>query len=347
MVIAEWMRAVDVKSVETIQPFYIPPWQQTPRCSLEQQDLAEGEVAVYTKGSVRNGRAGIGVQATQLDVMVKETTGKSEDVTAHFTALKAIEKALIILLSNRHTPDIREISVFTNNRTALSSIQRPRYQSGQSTLRKIIECCQKLPNITLKWVPTGGEQRGNKEATRLAKLATRSTAVLPTVGATIAAALHRKARKPKLPFDSYNKATSGRFTRLLDKALLGRHVRLLYDPLDRHEAVVLSQLRTARCRLNSYLFRINVIPSASCTCGEEETVQHFIFSCPLWAGARAVLRSGIGQTRWGDLSYLLGGWTNTILDGEKQHWTPNITAVRATIAFAIETKRLDYKPDIH
>jgi len=347
MMIAEWMRPIDITSMEKIQPFCIPPWQQTPSCSREGQPVTNHEITVYTKGSVRKGVAGIGIQSTPLDMRISETIGKSDDVTTHFTALKAIERALVALLSHRHTRRIEGISVFTNNRTALCSIQRPRHQSGQSTLQNIINCCRKLPNVKLKWVPTDGVQYGNTQAARLAKSATTDTAVAPPSGSIVNAAIRRKAKKHKPLVDSYNNATSGRFTRLLDKALPGRHVRLLYDSLTRHEAATLSQLRTSRCRLNSYLFRINIAPSASCACGEEETVQHFIFTCPLWASARALLRTAIEPTRWGDLPYLLGGWTNATLDGEKGFWTPNMTAVRATIAFAIETTRLDYKPDIH
>ena len=127
MVVTEYMRALNIRSVEKIQPFCIPPWRQSPRCSLEQGDLAEGEVTIYTKGSVRNGRAGIRIHTAQLDKRVTETIRKSTDVTPHFTALRAIERALIILLSNRHTANIGKISVFTNNRAALSSIQRLRH----------------------------------------------------------------------------------------------------------------------------------------------------------------------------------------------------------------------------
>jgi hypothetical protein len=45
--------------------------------------------------------------------------------------------------------------------------------------------------------------------------------------------------------------------------------------------------------------------------------------------------------RWGDISFLLGGWTNTREDGAKAIWQPNYEVVRATIKFAMETGRLD------
>lgn len=279
-------------------------------------------------------------------MQVSETISRSEEVTAHFTALKAIDRALKALWSARHTLRNQEISVLTNNRGVLRSIQRPRHQSGQSTIKSVISGCRKLPNVTLRWLPADSDQRGNKEATKLAKLATRDTAVAPPRGDITKTAAGRRARKHKAPFDSYNSSKSGRFTRLLDKALPGRHVRLLYDSLSRHEAATLSQLRTSKCRLNSYLFRIGAAPNASCACGQEETVHHFLFSCPQWVEARGALRAAVEPARWGDLSYLLGGWTDTTLDGEKRHWRPNTMAVKASIAFAMATTRLNYKPDI-
>ena len=346
MVIARWMGPLDVTSIETIRPFCITPWHRIPCCSYEHGEVAGNAVAVYTKGSVRNGLAGIGVEASELQIQISETMGRSEEVTGSFTALKAMERALEALVPIRHTLRKREINIFTNKRGLLKTIQRPRHQAGQSTIRNIIISCRKLANVTLRWIAANNEKLGNKEAARLAKLATAETAVAPQCGEIITTAVRRKARKHKAPVDSYNSTQSGRFTRLLDKALPGRHVRLLYDSLSRPEAAILSQLRTSKCRLNSYLFRIGAVPSASCVCGEEETVQHFLFSCPQWSEARVAMRATVEPRRWGDLSYLLGGWTNSTLDGEKRDWRPKMAVVRASIAFAIATARLDHKEDI-
>jgi hypothetical protein len=45
--------------------------------------------------------------------------------------------------------------------------------------------------------------------------------------------------------------------------------------------------------------------------------------------------------RWGDISFLLGGWSNTRQDGVKTKWQPDYEVVRATIKFAIDTGRLE------
>ncbi len=51
------------------------------------------------------------------------------------------------------------------------------------------------------------------------------------------------------------------------------------------------------------------------------------------------------QNCWGDTSFLLGGWSGIVKDGEFGKWKPNLTTVSATIKFAEETGRLNVKRD--
>ena len=58
---------------------------------------------------------------------------------------------------------------------------------------------------------------------------------------------------------------------------------------------------------------------------------------------------GAYKDRFGDLSFAVGGHStytrNSIrLDDDLNKWRPNMEAVKATIKFARETKRLDYIP---
>lgn len=49
--------------------------------------------------------------------------------------------------------------------------------------------------------------------------------------------------------------------------------------------------------------------------------------------------------RYGELSHALGGYSDASQDGEQSKWRPDMRAVRATINFALATKRLDYVPE--
>jgi hypothetical protein len=91
------------------------------------------------------------------------------------------------------------------------------------------------------------------------------------------------------------------------------------------------------------------VDTADCQCGEgEESVQHVLLHCPRWTIARAELQAVAGN-RWGDVSYLLGGWglkkhweTGEPLDGPKGKWKPDLKVVKQTIRFLQHTGRLAY-----
>ena len=168
---------------------------------------------------------------------------------------------------------------------------------------------------------------------------------IPVITSTVYGEANRIGFKPKI--DIFTKKT-GKFTKKLDKALPGKHTRLLYDKLSRSDASILSQLRTGMSRLNTYLVKIVAVENDKCECGAIESIPHFLFICPRWKEERRSMRRA-HKDRFGDLSFAVGGYStytrNGIrLDGDLNKWKPNMEAVKATIKFARETKRLDYTP---
>jgi len=77
-----------------------------------------------------------------------------------------------------------------------------------------------------------------------------------------------------------------------------------------------------------------------------ESIRHFLIECPRWDNQRQALKQAAG-TRCADLSYLLGGWSDTknpdgtYVDGPRERWKPDRKVVSATIAFAKSTRRLE------
>jgi hypothetical protein len=128
----------------------------------------------------------------------------------------------------------------------------------------------------------------------------------------------------------------GKHVKNIDTALPGKHVRKLYDMLKRPETSILDQLRTGMARLNSYLSRIGAVESVARACSQaDESVQHFPLQCPRWLSHRPLLRQNEATTEC--LSYCLGGKSAS----DTPNWKPNITAVKVTIKYAMETKRLE------
>ncbi|KAH7028254.1 hypothetical protein B0J12DRAFT_584353, partial [Macrophomina phaseolina] len=87
--------------------------------------------------------------------------------------------------------------------------------------------------------------------------------------------------------------------------------------------------------------------SGQCECGQGmETVRHVLLVCPQWQQARSDLASIVGE-RWGDVSYMLGGWsrrqdwrTGQPVDGPKERWRPDVRVVKAVVQFLKSTSRL-------
>ena len=129
----------------------------------------------------------------------------------------------------------------------------------------------------------------------------------------------------------------GAYSRRIDTALLGKHTRQLYDGLSRKESSVLAQLRTGMAQLNTYRHRIKASTTDQCECGQAaETVEHFLFRCRKWTIQRTEMLQCTQISR-GNMSFYLGGKAAT----DNVKWAPDMDAVRATIRFAIATRRLE------
>ena len=76
-------------------------------------------------------------------------------------------------------------------------------------------------------------------------------------------------------------------------------------------------------------------------------MRHVLLQCQRWAEHRKILKKIAGY-RWGDVSYMLGGWgtkkhwkTGELLDGPMDKWKPDLDVVAATVQFLKKTGRLD------
>jgi hypothetical protein len=101
--------------------------------------------------------------------------------------------------------------------------------------------------------------------------------------------------------------------------------------------------------LNQSLHRLRIVDTTDCQYGEgEESIQYVLFHCLRWTTARAEFQAVVGD-RWGDMSYLLGGWglkkhweIGEPLDSPKEKWKPDLKVVKQTIRFLQHIGRLAY-----
>ncbi|KFY66181.1 hypothetical protein V496_02147 [Pseudogymnoascus sp. VKM F-4515 (FW-2607)] len=332
--------------------------------------------AIFTDGSARNGLIGVGATWQSSDLRLTgahhhfehvvqeddwtgcwETISSTADNNEYAAELLAILKALQSLNTQATQGRPQDITILSDCKSAIISIQKPRYQSGQYILKRIWRVAAQLRKqgtyITLQWTPAHEGVIGNEKAHKWAQTATKK-------GAKPTGSMFRQLKSRTLQagrqliqgqtIDKFDSMRFGRFTRNLDKALPGTHMRAIYNQLQASEARILVQLRTNHSPLNEYLHSIGVRDSGTCPCGMAvETAQHFLFECRNWTQEREELRAAMGE-RWADLSYALGGWsgrrsriTEAEVDGPRHTWKPNIQVIKALIKFTKSTQRFHPK----
>jgi hypothetical protein len=338
--------------MEVIEPYVIAPWEERLTVTIDLgTEVAAVRVAnttpgirIATSSSARKGMVGmggaihdtLGIVTGREPITYSVTLGARTEQNPYTAELAAM--AMTMKQLPQHLVG-RQITIITSNRGALLATSQPRHQSGQSSIEEIYEAARTLRkggnSISMIWIPSQESfelSRRAKEAARQAtELGRTPHGQCQQAKSTIINNAIAKEKTRTLP-DGV-----GKYSKEMDTALPGKHTRTLYDTFKRREASVLAQLRTGMARLNGYLHRIGAAESDQCACGQAtETVKHFLFRCTRWEAHRTQMLAQT-DTRRGNLSFYLGGKAPS--DPEK--WTPNMDAVRATIKFAIATRRLD------
>lgn len=339
--VAEALKDIEMERMETIQPGVLAPWEKRVQTVVENaaQGLeANWAVRIAVSSSARNGVVGMG-GAISIQNNEKRsfsvTLGKREEQNPYAAELAAMAEALSRLPKLR----FRSIALITRNKAAVLTLRRPRQQSGQSYIGQFYKTVQTLRRdgntVTVLWLPASEECELASLAKQEAKMATRLNARPQTQLPRMRSTTHNIARKQgiakKVPADV------GAYSKRIDTALPGKHTRQLYDGLSRKESSVLAQLRTGMAQLNTYRHRIKASTTDQCECGQAaETVEHFLFRCRKWTTQRTEMLQCTQSSR-GNLPFYLGGKAAT----DDAKWAPDMDAVRATIRFAIATRRLE------
>ncbi len=185
-------------------------------------------------------------------IPISSTTVATTDTLNAFTSeLLAIDVALAKLLFLAHQTQARihkDVTVFTDSQAALKVISGFTIQGMQFLAKKIIGKVQKLNEngiaCRLKWSPGHKKIAGNMEAHRLAQLATRPEALSPTLRNPIMFYSILKQRANTLvpgpdPKMLFSKAKIGRFIKSFDKALPGKHTKIIYNGRNKKQSQML------------------------------------------------------------------------------------------------------------
>ena len=337
--------STSLEELETLQPFSLAPWQEripvidTTEKSNAQVPDSVCDIRIAVSSSSRNGVVGVGstIETTGSSRQTFSfTLGRRSEQNPYSGELVAMAHAVRISLPETFDSNI---VIFTSNKAAALAVHNPRQQSGQEYIRSIYDSVDALRarrnNVAIQWVPRSDENelllKAKREAKEMTKEGAEPDKRFPAMRSTTT-----NIARASIPRATTLPDKIGKFSKRVDKALPGKHTKKLYDQLNRTEAAVLVQLRTGMARLNGYLHRIAAAPSDMCDCGRaQETVEHFLFTCAKWTEQRKILLDCTTRQR-GNLSFYLGGKAQS----DKDDWTPDMRAVRATIKFVLATGRL-------
>ncbi|OMP85081.1 hypothetical protein BK809_0000835 [Diplodia seriata] len=193
-------REIDVEHLETIRPFIRMPWADGPVAQIESLEVAklrassplESEVAIFTHGLQRNGKAGSGISCVDSRgttvVAHSSTAGKSDSVDALFAELQAIHQAVGLIHGTwpaamvARFPEAAKVKhvVYSDNKTALRLLHKPRQTARQETVGSVLQLldqvkCNRGPPVEFRWVPAHQGIKGNERARSLALQATESS----------------------------------------------------------------------------------------------------------------------------------------------------------------------------
>jgi hypothetical protein len=272
-----------------------------------------------------------------------------------------------VLYALRHARDtIRKtahVYVATTSREAPSAIEKGhKVGGGREVVPKVADAVLEMESVgrrvTVFLVPCDKSIRGVAEAKQAARAVIENSSELTAAPAERVRELSGvlrlvKAERAKNLYMNEDDVCVKYYTWKMDKAWSGRHTLRLYGALSSDEASILVQARTEHCGLNACLFRNRLADSPACECGRgDETVLHVLLRCDRYAEARKALREAAGD-RWGDASYLLGGWsgrkdvrTGEFVDGPRESWKPDLKVVKASIRFLYQTGRLSRSSDM-
>ena len=150
-------------------------------------------------------------------------------------------------------------------------------------------------DIEIKWTPGHAEIKGNEEADRLAKEASKEAELMTDEGACISQPELKQAAKTHgltVWQRQWDISDKGRFLHQLKPKVT---TKTLFDFPNRKLYSQIAQLRIGYAKLNDYLQKIGVSDTRTCKCGESETIEHYLLHCELYFNQREAMRTTLFQ----------------------------------------------------
>ncbi len=143
------------ESIETIEPYIRSPWWMLKaKTGIEKtkeiaknvhdkiQELPNAKVAtIYTDGSGIDKKIGAAAYALSSGETSLHHLGGESKFNVYTAEITAMQLALERLWNHRIHPLCR---IYTDSQTAIKAIERPQRQSGQSIIKNLLDCIEKI-----------------------------------------------------------------------------------------------------------------------------------------------------------------------------------------------------------
>jgi ribonuclease HI len=216
------------------------------------------------------------------------------ELTAIQMAVKLFEEKI-----NEYT----NVYIFTDNQSAIQTIDLPNHQSEQYIIKKILDIIDRVQeikptcNIHIEWVPGHEGIEGNEQADQAAKMAATPNSTVPTNRMRSAQKRSTQAMtKAKWETEWRTGKETAKHLRKFSQQPDTATEPKLYGALQQRKHVVwIMQLCPGHCHLNEYLRRFKIIETSDCECSwGKETVDYFLLNCELYDEERDRLRRRVG-----------------------------------------------------
>src|SRR5579859_3577927 len=308
------------ETMEEIHPYINPPWWSLSNTTIhianapkdeakkEHEDFLEenndpNTLHVYTDGSGIAKHIGAAAHSPTIPATAHQYLGNADTANVYAAELTAIH--LGINMGEKYAEQFNKCYIHVDNQSSIRAISKPKQQSGQYIVRKILQDLDALqhrrPNLEfkIKWVPGHMDIAGNDKADEEAKKAAQEQ----VIGESTTQYKLKSVQRTKINEDinaaaknawNNGKSNARQHRKLTRPQRFKAGVRL-YGGLSRKQAANLIRLRTGHCRLNSYLHRHNIIDDAACDCGRGiENAKHFLLLCKNHEEARKELKKEVG-----------------------------------------------------
>jgi ribonuclease HI len=330
-------------TMEKILPArHFPKWSPDIAISIaakEQDAIKEDKEAsenlrVYSDGSAVDGGVGGAAVLMKDGVMVREKRFYLGKVEEHMVYEAEVVGMILAVHLLKEAGGEGTMALGVDNQAAIRATGSFQSQPGHHLIDTLHDDLRKLlpendgRKLALRWTPGHKGLAGNEEADAQAKRAARNEM---SEGKELPKSLRSRENTPiTLPLSKsatkqlfhdqlkseartvMSNSPRYEFLRSIDPTFPSNNFENIVDEYPRRHSSLLFQLRSGHVPLNKYLHRISKSPSPRCQqCNErEETVHHFLVSCPKYARQRATLRNEIGP-RASQLQHLLSNCNST------------------------------------